>query len=222
MKNIGSKAVIQALLEIDSVCVAELQPFFYTSGWASPIYLDTKGLFSDIARRSVVLNAATNLLKDFVQKKRIDAIVGIEGSGVPFAAWLADRLDMPFLYLRKRPIGWGIKAQIEGNISANARVLVIDDVTTDAKSKVDACIALRNHGAMIEDIFVLVNFDIYPQSESLLSDANLEIHSLVTWRELFAQLSLEEKLTKEKLKLIEDFNKDPITWSASHGGIGKC
>ena len=75
--------------------------------------------------------------------EQFDAVAGGETAGIPFAAWLSDRLMVPMQYVRKKPKGFGRNAQIEGLIEAGDRVLLVEDMTTDSRSKVNFSNALR-------------------------------------------------------------------------------
>ena len=78
--------------------------------------------------------------------EKFDAVAGGETAGIPFAAWMADRMMLPMQYVRKKPKGFGRNAQIEGNIEDGERVLLVEDMTTDGRSKVNFCKALRERG----------------------------------------------------------------------------
>ena len=78
---------------------------------------------------------------------KIDVVAGGETAGIPFSAWIADRLDLPMLYVRKKAKGFGRNAQIEGHLQPGQRVLLVEDLTTDGRSKVNFCKALREAGA---------------------------------------------------------------------------
>ncbi|NEK56117.1 phosphoribosyltransferase, partial [Rhizobium leguminosarum] len=106
----------RALVATDAVRIAGDTPFFYTSGWASPVYVDAHALLCDVAWRTELMEAAARAVAPLVARQGIGAVVGSESSGIAFAAWLADRLGLPMLYLRKRPIGWGVQAQLQGRL----------------------------------------------------------------------------------------------------------
>lgn len=212
--------IAQALLSMDVIRVSEQHPFFYTSGWASPVYVDVRQLLSHVSLRTELIRIATSLVSRLMQTQHIDGIVGTEGSGVVFAAWLADRLQLPMLYLRRRPIGWGHTAHIEGELTPKAKLLLVDDVTTDGRSKIDACLTLQKLGAQSCDALVWVNFDIYPQTQQLLQVHNIALHSLITWPVLCKALFNKNQLTAQQRLAIDGFNNSPVHWSLKHGGIG--
>ena len=84
--------VAQALVGLGAVRIASHQPFIYTSGWASPVYVDAQVLMSDVALRSEIMDIAARCMRPLIAARGINAIVGTESSGIAFAAWLAERI----------------------------------------------------------------------------------------------------------------------------------
>lgn len=217
----NSTELANLLIDLDVVKVADEQPFFYTSGWASPIYLDTQALLSNVHARKLVMSHTRDLLAPIIEKETISAIVGAESSGVAYAAWMAQAFDLPLLFLRKKPVGWGMKAQIEGQFNAKDKVLLVDDVTTDGKSKIDACLALRKSGLTMRHAFVLIHFGIYPYTQSMLNEHELDMRTLMNWPTILEALRIRNLLPAAKIASIDAFTRDPAKWSMQHGGIGQ-
>ena len=88
---------------------------------------------------------------------------------------------LPMQYVRKKPKGFGRNAQIEGHIEDGARVLLVEDMTTDGRSKVNFCNALRAAGATVEHVFVFFFYDIFPESKKIFGDLGVTLHALATW-----------------------------------------
>ena len=131
------------LLEVEAVRFMTDKPFIFTSGWASPVYTDCRRLISfPRVRRTLIDFAAATVMRE-AGFEAFDAVAGGETAGIPFAAWMADRLALPMLYVRKKPKGFGRNAQIEGHLVEGQRVLLVEDMTTDGRSKVNFCNALR-------------------------------------------------------------------------------
>jgi len=209
----------QALLAVRAVLVYEDRPFVYTTGWASPVYVDCRRLMSRPDLRRLVMDHAAALLRARLGGE-VDVIAGTETSGIPFAAWIADRLDLPMVYVRKKPIGWGVNAQVEGELAPGARCLLVDDLTTDGLSKIGAARALRQAGASIAHVFVLFNYDIYPQSRRAYADSGITLHALATWQDIFSVTKSVNYFAPERAREIKTFLADPIAWSLAHGGAG--
>lgn len=210
---------VQALLALRAVRVYERQPFVYTTGWASPVYVDCRRLMSHAAWRRRAMDQAAGVLRAALGET-IDVVAGTETAGIPFAAWIAERLERPMIYVRKKAAGWGSHALIEGDLPPGARCLLVDDLTTDGLSKIGTALALRRAGADLRDIFVLFDYDIYPQSRAAYEANGIRMHALATWKDVFAATKSLNYFTPEQARDVKAFLADPIGWSVSHGGAG--
>lgn len=209
------------LLEIRAVEFRTDSPFFLTSGWASPIYIDCRKLISyPRVRRTLVDFATATILRD-IGFDSIDIVAGGETAGIPFAAWIADRLMLPMQYIRKQAQGFGPNAQIEGNIENGARTLLVEDLTTDGRSKLKFCRALRDAGARIEHAFVIFHYGIYPQALNAMAGMGVTLHALATWLDVLDAAKASNYFDSAALAEVERFLGDPIAWSAAHGGISE-
>src|SRR5512145_175338 len=150
----AARTTARILLEIEAVHFRPRQPFTLTSGRASPVYIDCRKIISFPRARAKIIDLAVDLIEREIGFESLDAVAGGETAGIPFAAWIADRLSLPMLYVRKKPKGFGRNAQIEGHIEEGARTLLVEDLTTDGRSKVNFCKALRDAGAIVDHVFV--------------------------------------------------------------------
>jgi len=227
MTGFPDKAVIaeltaRMLLEVDAVRFMADKPFIYTSGWASPVYTDCRRLISFPRVRQTLIDFGVATLMREVGFEEFDAVAGGETAGIPFAAWMADRLMLPMQYVRKKPKGFGRNAQIEGHIKVGDRVLLVEDMTTDGRSKVNFCKALREAGAVVEHVFVFFFYDIFPEGRTILRDLGVTLHYLATWSEVLEVAKKSGWFDKAKLKEAEKFMRDPAAWSKAHGGVAQA
>ena len=207
------------MLEIKAIHFNAAQPFIFTSGWASPVYVDCRKIISYPRLRSALMDfAAATIVRD-VGYESIDIVAGGETAGIPFAAWIADKLGLPMQYIRKKPKGFGRNAQIEGEVVAGARTLLVEDLATDGRSKVNFCQALRQAGAGVDHCFVLFFYDIFPKSQEIFSELNITLHHLATWWDILAAAKASGHFDAGVLSEVESFLHNPATWSAAHGGI---
>ncbi len=209
------------LIEVKAIQFSEGQPFIFTSGWASPVYIDCRKLISyPRVRRTLIDFAASTILQE-IGFETIDTVAGGETAGIPFAAWIADRLMLPMQYVRKKPKGFGGQAQIEGEILEGQRVLLVEDLTTDGRSKINFCKALRNAGALVDHVFVMFNYDIFPESRAILEELAVSLHALATWRDVLPVAKRGNYFTTGAIEQVEAFLEHPAAWSAAHGGADK-
>ena len=146
-RTLMARQVARMLLEIEAVHFRADPPYMLTSGMASPVYIDCRKLISFPRIRSACMDFACSVLAQDAGFERFDAIAGGETAGIPFAAWIADRLALPMQYVRKKPKGFGRDARIEGEIKEGQRVLLVEDLTTDGGSKLSFVDAIRETGA---------------------------------------------------------------------------
>ena len=135
-------------------------------------------LFRSPRIRSQLIDFATATLARDAGFEQFDVVAGGETAGIPYAAWIADRMGLPMQYIRKKPKGFGRNAQIEGDIRDGARTLLVEDLTTDGRSKINFCKALRDAGAVVEHVFVLFSYGIYPETQQILDDLQVKMHHL--------------------------------------------
>jgi orotate phosphoribosyltransferase len=217
-KAVIAEMTAKMLIEAEAVRLMTDKPFIYTSGWASPVYTDCRRLISfPRVRRTLIDFGAATVFREAGFEK-FDAVAGGETAGIPFAAWMADRLMLPMLYVRKKPKDFGRNAQIEGRIEEASRVLLVEDMTTDGRSKVNFCKALRNAGASVEHVFVVFFYDIFPESKKILGDLGVTLHALATWWDVLAVAKKSGLFDEKRLQEVEKFMHDPAGWSQAHGG----
>ena len=134
-EDIGA-ATARLLIEAGAIQISRERPYVLAAGWASPVYVDCRLLIGEPRFRKEAVRLATAAVRGMIGSDRFDALAGAETAGIPLACWLADTLDVPLRYVRKRPLGIGHNAQVEGGSVKGLRVLLVDDLTTDATSKV--------------------------------------------------------------------------------------
>jgi orotate phosphoribosyltransferase len=207
------------LLEVKAVLFFQDKPFIFTSGWASPVYIDCRKLIFYPRIRSQLVDFAAGTLARDAGFEQFDVVAGGETAGIPYAAWIADRMGLPMQYVRKKPKGFGRNAQIEGDIREGARTLLVEDLTTDGRSKINFVQALRDAGALVEHVFVNFYYDIFPESKKTMADLHVKLHYLATWWDVLAVVKKDGYLPAAQIGEVEKFLHEPAKWSAAHGGV---
>ena len=207
------------LVEVGAVNFNAKDPFILTSGWASPVYLDCRRLISFPRVRETLMEFGMSKILKNAGFEQFDAVAGGETAGIPFAAWIAERMMLPMQYVRKKPKGFGRNAQIEGVIEEGQRILLVEDMTTDGRSKVNFCNALREAGASVDHIFVIFYYDIFPDGTEILKDAQVTMHHRATWWDILRVAKDEGLFDSETLTEVEKYFNDPKAWSEANGGV---
>lgn len=197
------------LLDTKSVLFNANEPFVFTSGRISPVYTDVRRLISFPKEREILMDFAANMLKDL----NLDYMAGGETAGIPYAAFIAQKLNKPMLYVRKKPKGFGKMAQIEGCMEEEGkRVALIEDLQTDGGSKKVFVDALRGAGAIVEHAFVVFHYGNFPQSYQNMKDWGLTLHALTTWADVLKVARAQKYFDDATLDSVEFFLKEPDEW----------
>ena len=128
------------------------------------------------------------------------------------ATFLSDKLNKPMIYIRKKPKGFGINKQIEGNFIKNQNAMIIEDLATDGGSKINFIQVLRNNNLKVSDILVIFFYNIFDISKTPLGKMNVKIHSLCTWENIFNVISNNKNYNEKDVDNLKDFLFDPEKW----------
>ncbi|QQR68342.1 MAG: orotate phosphoribosyltransferase [Alphaproteobacteria bacterium] len=213
-----ARRTARLLFEINAVLFNADKPFIFTSGRASPVYVDCRRIPSFVRTRRAIMEMGAQMLLDQAGAEAFDVVAGGETAGIPYAAFLAEQMDLPMIYVRKQPKGHGRNAQIEGELREGQRVLLVEDLATDGGSKVRFCQALRDAGAIVEHIFVVFHYGIFAKSQQTMDELGVRLHALATWWDMLAVAREDKRFDLATLDAVESFLRDPITWSRAHGG----
>ena len=207
------------LIEVKAVLFNAETPFIFTSGWASPVYVDMRKIIAYPRLRRALVDFAAAVIQRDIGCESLDVIAGGETAGIPYAAWLADRMMLPMQYIRKKPKGFGRNAQIEGEVRDGARALLVEDLATDGRSKIAFCNALRQAGQRCDHAFVFFFYDIFAQSRPDMAALGVELHYLATWWDVLEAARATAAFPPDTLDAVTAFLNAPAAWSAAHGGI---
>jgi orotate phosphoribosyltransferase len=209
-----AKEIARLLIKTNAVYVSREQPFILAAGWASPVYVDCRLLIGEPAVRRAVTQLMSRYLAAALPGP-FDVIAGAEAAGIPFAAWLADETGLPLRYVRKRPLGIGRNAQVEGGAVEGMRILLVDDLTTDGTSKLAFVRGLRSAGGIVEHALTIFFNNAFPGAVERLTAAGITLHALATWTDVLQE---DSGLGSEDRATIANFLDDPVEWSGRHGG----
>jgi orotate phosphoribosyltransferase len=213
-----ARQTAKMLLEIEAVMFMKDKPFVFTSGRESPVYTDCRKIISYPRLRSALMDFAVATMVRDVGYEKFDVVAGGETAGIPFAAWVSDRLALPMQYVRKKPKGFGRNAQIEGNIVEGQRALLVEDLASDGGSKLGFVKAIRDAGMVCEHCFVIFYYDIFPNAKKALDDLGVTLHRLATWWDVLEVAKAGGYFDTKTIDEVERFLHNPADWSASRGG----
>ena len=215
-----SKEIAKILIDINSINFSFDSHFTLTSGLKSPVYVDCRRIISYAKEREIILNKAISYFKKL--NLSFDVLAGGETAGIPYAAFLSEKLKMPMIYIRKKNKGFGINKQIEGKFEKKQKVLLVEDLATDGGSKIMFVNALREADLKVKDIFVIFYYDIFDFKSSELSKMNVNIHSLCTWKDIINYIEDENIFSDLEISNLKEFLLDPNKWREKNGWYSSC
>ena len=200
------------LLNIGAVNFKPEDPYTFTSGRVSPSYIDCRRVIAFPEAREAMTAHAVALIDREIGIDNIDVIAGGETAGIPYAAFVAVALGKPMVYVRKQPKGFGRMAQIEGALDDDARVLLVEDLTTDGGSKVGFIDALRQAGATVEHTYVVFHYGIFAEAWETMDKLGVGLHALATWWDVLDAARADSVFSTEQLDSVEEYLGAPDTW----------
>ena len=211
-----ARLTARMLLEIKAVHFNTDEPFTLSSGLPSPTYIDCRKLISYPRIRSTLMDFLTITVMRNAGFEAFDNIAGGETAGIPFAAFVAERMALPMTYVRKKPKGYGRNARIEGAMSEGERVLLVEDLTTDGGSKLSFVDAIRETGATCGHTAVIFYYGIFPETEKTLGDHGIQLHHLCTWWDVLKEAKAQEAFSPSTLDEVEKFLLAPRKWQEAN------
>ena len=208
-----SRVVAKMLLEIKAINFNVEEPFRLSSGFLSPSYIDCRKIISYPKVRAKITELMIKKIDQEIGSEVIEYIIGGETAGIPFASLIADKLQLPLSYVRKKTKKYGKNKLVEGEIFLEKECLLIEDLMTDGKSKIDFVKKIRDHNITCNYGMVVFNYDIFPETNKRLKDNNIEIHYLASWKDVYNEILKDASYDTLTTNQIKGFIDDPIKWS---------
>ncbi|WP_410503256.1 orotate phosphoribosyltransferase [Exiguobacterium acetylicum] len=200
--------IANALLRIKAVTLSPNDPYTWASGLRSPIYCDNRLTLSYPEVRSLIADALAEKVKDL----GIEVVAGTATAGIPHAAFVAERLGLPMVYVRSGNKKHGKGNQIEGVIQPGQRVVVIEDLLSTGMSAIEAAEALQAKGANVIRIQAIFSYGMERLSNNL-RDAKIDADALLSFEALLETAQQQGDITVEEQEQLADWSKDPVAWS---------
>ncbi len=181
--------------------------FSLASGRKSPVYVDVRVLPSSPKSFSL---AVDELVKK-VKALKVDVVAGAETAGISLAAAIAIKAKLPMIYVRKRPKSYGTMSFIEGVLEKGQKVVLIDDMITDGRSKMRFIEGIKKEEAVCEDVLVVL--DREQGGTENLSAENLKLHSLITLKELMEYMKKNNLVDDDNYNITMNYLNNPEQWN---------
>ncbi len=197
--------IAKLLLQINAIKLESEKLFTWASGKKSPIYCYNRLTLSYPEIRSYIQECFLKICKaDF---KDTTVIAGVATAGIPHGSLLADKLKLPFIYIRSSEKKHGRKNIIEGIVKKGANVLVVEDLVSTGRSSLNAIEPLLKLGCNISGLISIFTYN-FPETKKIIEERNIKYKSLCTYDALI-QTAIEEKfISKKELNFLEKWNKN--------------
>ncbi len=213
--------IARGLLESGAISVNLDNPFVFVSGTISPVYVDVRKLLSFPEVREKITEGFLEIAEERMDISKIDIIAGGETAGIPFAALLASKLELPMIYVRKEPKGYGQDKQIEGVAKSDQKVLLVEDVITSGSSKIKFNIGIRAAGAVLTDCMCVFGYESSEldigEGRKKLEEYGIGLHLLVDWDDVLSIASKGNYFNDKEIKQIRNFLTAPEEWGKKMG-----
>jgi len=209
-----ARSLASDLLTIDAVSLRPHDPFTWSSGLRAPIYCDNRRTLAHPPVRRAIADGFADLVRgrDWAPL----TVAGTATAGIPHAAWLAERLDVPMAYVRSEAKGHGQGRRIEGSrLGGDDEVVVVEDLISTGGSALDAVSAVRETGATVQAVLAIFSYGL-DAADAAFRDAAVAGHVLTTFPVLLDVARRQHGLSDEARSLLEDWRADPEAWSREH------
>ena len=200
----------EILLKLEAIKLSPNNPFTWASGWKSPIYCDNRIILSDYNSRNLIADKFVKIIK--YKYKDTELIAGVATGAIGIGILVAQKLDLPFIYVRPEAKKHGRKNQIEGKISQNQKVIVIEDLISTGMSSLNAVKALKNSKLDVLGMIAIFTYGFEISKRNFEND-KIDLDTLCDYSILLKKAVETEYISEENLETLSKWNKDPENWS---------
>ena len=207
--NTISKAFARKLLEVGAVKLQPNNPFTWASGWKSPIYTDNRRVLSYPELRTMVKLALTNMVLESFPEA--EAVAGVATGAIAQGALVADELNLPYVYVRPKPKDHGMGNQIEGELRAGSRVVVVEDLISTGGSSLKAVDALRRAGFDVVGMVASYTYG-FPVAEEAFRAADVKLLTISDYEHVVAEAIATGFISSDDEALLRQWRQKPSEW----------
>jgi orotate phosphoribosyltransferase len=210
MNNRFQTKIAEKLLAIEAFHFNLEVPYKWSSGWRSPVYCDTRLVLSDPATRTLIADEFTNRIRSHFPQTNL--IAGVATGAIAHAALVAERMQLPMIYVRAAEKGHGLQNKIEGRYTAGSHCIVIEDVISTGESAGRAVAALQAAGLIVLQVLCIYNYD-FPQSVNYFKEKNISVNSLTNFDTLLTLAENNGNLTAQAVAIVRQWQQDPQAYT---------
>ncbi|MBE3554176.1 MAG: orotate phosphoribosyltransferase [Thermicanus sp.] len=196
--------IAATLLQIDAVMLRPHEPFTWASGIKSPIYTDNRLTISYPKIRRMIAEGFASLIRERFPEANL--IAGAATGGIPHAAWVADLLQLPMVYVRSKAKDHGRGSRIEGRIEGGEKAVVIEDLISTGESSLQVVRALREEKVEVLGVTAIFTYQ-FPLAERNFKKEDVSFFTLTDFHTLIAEAKKRGTLSEEELHLVQEWHR---------------
>lgn len=197
--------IAHAMLKVGAVELNPTDLFTWASGIQSPIYCDTRLTISDPVIRKQLANGLSSLINEHFSD--CEVVAGTATAGIPHAAWVADIMQLPMVYVRSKAKEHGRGNQIEGKYAEGQKVVVIEDIISTGGSSITAVEALRNAGCEVLGVVCVYTYNL-PKADQVFDEAGVKFVSLTNFDYLIDAAKEAAAIQEEDIPFLKNWHQD--------------
>lgn len=204
-----SLELLNDLIKINSIKINLKKSFSWASGWKSPFYFDNRISLSYPIIRKEITKRLVDIIK--VNFSDVEIIAGVATAGIPQGALVAEKLNLPFAYIRSKPKSHGMKNMIEGKIDKGKNVLLIEDLISTGGSSIKAVEAVRDSGSNVTSVLSIFNYG-FKVSEKNFKKIKCNTISIFSYNDLLSIAHENDYISDHDLEKLRDWRDNPENW----------
>jgi orotate phosphoribosyltransferase len=208
MEN-SAKKTAEYLLQIKAIKLQPSNPFTWASGWKSPIYCDNRKTLSFPEVRSYIRDSFAAMVNELYPQAEM--IAGVATGAIAHGALAADKLGLPFIYVRSGAKEHGLGNQIEGYFEPGQKVVVIEDLISTGGSSLSAVKALRDAGCTVLGMVAIFTYEFKKASDSFTSE-NCKLNTLSNYSMLVDTAVKTGYINQAEVDTLKKWREDPSVW----------
>ena len=208
MENCAKK-IAEYLLQIKAIKLQPSNPFSWASGWKSPIYCDNRKTLSYPEIRSFISDSFAELVKSLYPGAEV--IAGVATGAIAHGVLAADKLGLPFIYVRSGAKEHGLGNQIEGYFEPGQKVVVIEDLISTGGSSLGAVKALRDAGCEVLGMLAIFTYEFEKAANGFASE-NCKLHSLSNYSTLIETALSSGYIGDFEVETLKRWRMNPSVW----------
>jgi orotate phosphoribosyltransferase len=204
-----AQQIATSLLQIEAVALRPHQPFTWTSGLKSPIYCDNRLTMSYPEIRERIADGFAAIIQE--QYPNAEVIAGTATAGIPHAAWVAQKLNLPMIYIRDKAKGHGKENLIEGTVKPGQKVIVIEDLISTGGSSLKAALAVNDAGAQALAVLAIFSYQLDKASQAFEA-AGMPLQTLTNYGKLLDAALALGHIKEEDLAQLRSWRENPAAY----------